>query len=114
MSNNDIYNFKKRLEQIETGIQALNISNKDRAAILQFRDQCFADGLSTARVVKYMQSIKVLYDLASYNILEASESEIIALLAQIERSTWSNWTKYDYKIALRKYLTYCNLQDPAE
>lgn len=109
----DIHGFSRRLELIEEGILAARISRKERRTILQFRDQCFADGLGLPRVAKYMQSIKRLYDLAPQGFLRARQKGIIALMARIERSSWAAWTKHDYKLALRKYLTYCGKKDLA-
>jgi len=109
----DIHNFKRRLELIELGISAMKISRKDRTTILEFRDQMFADGLGLPRVVKYLASIKAVYNLTPWSVQRASHKQIVGLLARIERSEWSAWTKHDYKLALRKYLTYCGKEDLA-
>lgn len=110
----DIHNFERRLELVELTIRSGTIPGKDQRAIWEFRDQCFADGLSLARVCKYMQCIKRLYDLSSCAILDASLRDIVALLAKIERSDWQPWTKHDYKLALRKYLVFSGRQDIAD
>jgi integrase len=103
----DIHNFKRRLELVELAIRSGSIPGKDQRNIWEFRDQCFADGLSLVRVAKYMQCIKRLYALSSCIIQDASLKDIVALLAKIERSDWQPWTKHDYKLALRKYLAFC-------
>jgi integrase len=74
----------------------------------------FADGLGKPRIVKYLQSVKRLYDLAPWSVKRADRRQIIGLLANIERSDWQAWTKHDYKLALRKYLNYCRRQDLAQ
>lgn len=111
MSKIDIHNFKRRLELIELGISDMEISRRDRKTILEFRDQMFADGLGLPRIVKYLASIKALYVLTPWSVQRASQKQIIALLARIERSPWSAWTKHDYKLALRKYLAYCGKEE---
>jgi integrase len=110
----DIHNFKRRLELVELAIRSGTIPGKDQRNIWEFRDQCFADGLSLVRVSKYMQCIKRLYALSSCAIQDASLKDIVALLAKIERSDWQPWTKHDYKLALRKYLVFSGRQDIAD
>jgi len=104
----DIHNFPRRLELVELAIRSGGIPEKDQDTIWDFRDQMFADGLSLARVCKYLQSLKRLYDLSTCAIVEASPRETVSLLARIERMDWQPWTKHDYKLALRKYLAFCS------
>ena len=110
----DIHNFKRRLELVEQRIGSGKIPRKDQRNIWEFRDQCFADGLSLVRVSKYLQCIKRLYDLSSCAILDASLRDTVALLAKIERSDWQPWTKHDYRLALRKYLVFSGRRDIAD
>jgi integrase len=110
----DIHNFPRRLELVELAITSGAIPGKDQRNIWEFRDQCFADGLSLVRVAKYMQCIKRLYALSSCPIMDASLKDTVALLAKIERSGWQPWTKHDYKLALKKYLAFSGRQDIAD
>ena len=114
MTKIDIHNFKRRLELVELGIARLPIARKDRKVILEYRDQMFADGLGLTRVVKYLVSIKRMYDLAPAGLWRARKSALISLLARIERSEWKAWTKHDHKLAIRKYLSYCGKLDLAQ
>jgi len=109
----DIHEFSRRLDLIQDAIRLKKLPRKEQNTLWQFRDQMFADGLGIARITKYMQSIKRLYDLTPQGFQRASQRQIIALLARIERSPWSSWTKHDYKLALRKYLTYIGKEDLA-
>jgi integrase len=70
--------------------------------------------LSIARTVKYLQEVKLLYDRGLARILGARKVRITALLAQIERSELSAWTKHDYKLALRKYLAFLGKDELAK
>ncbi len=106
MPKRDIHLFSRRLDLIESGLAKMKLPDKELSTILQFRDQCLADGLSLARTVKYLASIRAVYVRASYHILGARPSQIVALLAVLERSELAAWTKHDYKLALRKYLIF--------
>lgn len=109
----DIHDFGRRLDLIEAALARKKLPRGDRRLVRQFRDQCFADGLGTARVTKYMQTLKRMYDLAPAGQWRARKSALISLLARIERSNWQAWTKHDYKLALRKYLAFAGRQDLA-
>lgn len=110
----DVHNFPRRLERIEAAIESMDLPVPEVEHILDFRDQCLASGLSIARTVKYMQEVKLLYDRGLYRILGARHPRITALLATIERSGLSAWTKHDYKLALRKYLAFLGKDDLAD
>jgi integrase/recombinase XerD len=110
----DVHNFPRRLECIEEAIENYNLTKRERTRILDFRDQCLASGLSIARTVKYLQEVKLLYDRGLYRILRVRKSGVNPLLAEIERSDLSAWTKHDYKLALRKYLVFLGKQDLAD
>lgn len=105
----DIYGMKKRLELIEAGIIRARITEKDR--LFQYRDQCFADGLGLHRIVKYLQLLKKLCQGSQTPISEISPMELTRILAGIERTDLSAWTKHDQKLALRKYLAFCKRED---
>lgn len=103
----DIHNFKRRLERVELSLGKMDLPGNDHQLIQEYRDRCFADGLGIARVVKYLQALKGLYDRSLVSIPGAIPSDIIRILANIEREDLSGWTKHDYRLALRKYLVFC-------
>lgn len=110
----DIHNFKRRLELVEEGIRTADIQKKDQRYLKDWRDQMFADGLGLARVVKYLQALKRLYELAPVALSKASSRDIRALMARIELSDYTDWTKHDYKLSLKVYLRFIGQQDLAE
>lgn len=107
MSKIDIHNFKRRLERVDLSLGKMDLPGNDLQLIQEYRDRCFADGLGIARVTKYMQALKGLYDRSLVSIPGAIPSDIIRILANIEREELSGWTKHDYRLALRKYLAFC-------
>lgn len=109
----DIHSFTRRLELIEKSLRKTKATRKDLKTLLQFRDRLLADGLGLARVVKYLQALKIVYIRAPYYILGASHNQMISILASIEREDRAAWTKHDYKLSLRKYLDFAGRQDLA-
>lgn len=113
MSKIDIHNMKRRLSLVEAALQLANIPRKDKDLIYDFENQMFADGLGIARIAKYLASIKAIYKLSPLSVQRAGSKDITAILAKIERSEWTAWTKHDYKLALRKYLIYADHKELA-
>ncbi len=110
----DIHDFARRLSRTESLIRSADIAKKEKRYIRDFENQLFADGLGMPRVVKYLQSIRALEKLTPCPICEANARQITSLLARIERSSWSSWTKHDYKLALRMYLRFLGRKGLAE
>jgi integrase/recombinase XerD len=113
MAKIDIHNFKRRLSRVEAALQRANIPREDKDLIYEFENQMFADGLGIARIAKYLASIKAIYKLAPWSVQRTSQKEITAILAKVERSDWKDWTKHDYKLALRKYLAFADHKELA-
>lgn len=109
----DIHNFKRRLSCAEAALQLADIPRVDKDLIYNYENQMFADGLSIARVTKYMQALKGLYNRGMCSIPDARHVDIVSVLASIEREDLSAWTKHDYRLALRKYLEYVGKEELA-
>jgi site-specific recombinase XerD len=115
----DIYNLDRRLEcKIESIKESKLICEKNKEDILKFKDDCFSDGLTVARVVKL---VKISYYLAvglGKPLRDATKDDIKELVRKIEtdelakivketsgngKEKWAYWTKYDYKVILKKF-----------
>lgn len=113
MSKIDIHNIKRRVARASAALQLADIPRADKDLLYDFENQMFADGLGIARIAKYLTHLKGLYKLMSWSAQNVSSRDITALLARIERSDWMPWTKHDYKLALRKYLVFCDHKELA-
>ena len=109
----DIHNFKRRLELVELSLGKMDLPGNDLQLIHEYRDRCFADGLSYARVTKYLHELKGLYVRGMCSIPGARQADIISILAHIEREDLSGWAKHDFRLALRKYLAFCGRSELA-
>ncbi len=57
----DIHNFDRRLERAEYSVNACNpISPRNGKLISSFEEACTAQGLSKARITKYIQTTRKL------------------------------------------------------
>jgi len=105
----DVHGFKLRLERAERLVEARNpLSGKNSELIKRFEDSCFSDGLSEARVVKYLQSLRKIGEWLGKGFDEATKADLERLVNGLERSDYSAWTKHDYKVALKKFYRWLN------
>ena len=95
---------EKRLEKALRSVEsAHDIPREDREAIVRFCLDCLAEGLSRARVVKYAFTLKTLARMLGKGFRDAGKEDLKGLVARIELSRYSPWTKRDFKVALRKF-----------
>ncbi|MDG6243594.1 MAG: site-specific integrase [Methanolobus sp.] len=78
----------------------MNAANKE--VISRFADHCFTEGVSEHRVLKYISKLKSIALSIEVDFDKADEKVIRRYIANLERSDKSEWTKHDYKVALKK------------
>jgi integrase/recombinase XerD len=99
-----VYNYPRRLElALQKLAKDRKIRPADRAKILKFKDECVAQGLSTARVIRYVQMLSKLSAMLDKTFESATRDDIVRVVGKIERSSYSDWTKQSYKIALKRF-----------
>lgn len=71
--------------------------------IQKFLDHCKANGLGNRRIQKYAFHLKKIDELLNLPFEKAKKPELEALMAKIESSSYAEWTKHDFKIAIKKF-----------
>ena len=100
----NIYNYPHRLElALRQLAKDRKVRLADRAKILKFKDECVAQGLSTPRVIRYIQMLAKLSAMMGKPFQSATKDDIVRVVAKIEKSGYKDWTKQSYKIALKKF-----------
>jgi integrase/DNA-binding MarR family transcriptional regulator len=100
----DIYNFEKRLSNAENRIKNSLVPEGSKDLIFDFEKNCVIEGLSISRVEKYIITLRTLGEMLPKAFSEADKKDLTDLVFRIEKeSKWSNWTKHDYKVALKKF-----------
>ena len=105
----DIHNFNKRLEEEVKAI--LNSPNHffkiDKPDLFRFYKFLLAKGLNSGRIIKYFYHLKTLANLLQKPFKNATKGDLIELVSKVERNEkWSEWTKRDFKIVLKKYIQF--------
>jgi len=94
---------KRALNSARSKVAKLPVPEGNRKAILEFADRCFSEGLSTRRVLKYLYTLSRMAEWLEKDFSEVSRQDIEKLAGRIERSDYAEWTKHDYRVALKKF-----------
>jgi len=79
------------------------ITSKNSQLIEKFKTSCYAEGLGKLRVDKYFYTLKQLSLMLNKDFDKVAKKDIINLVSIIERREWSDWTKHDYKVTIKKF-----------
>jgi hypothetical protein len=84
----DAHDYKQRLENVLEKIKRdPTISEKNKQVIIKFQENCFVEGISTGRIMRYMYDLKNLSKWLGINFEEATKDDIKALIGKIEKKT---------------------------
>jgi hypothetical protein len=98
----DIHDFRGRLAAAEMMLHK-PLSERNRELILEFERKLMSEGLSTARVEKYVETLKRIAEMLGKDLDAATNGNIEDLVFRIERAAYSPWTKHDYKVVLKRF-----------
>lgn len=100
----DIYNYRRRLDWALKRVKKSEISERNKKAILDFKDFCTMEGMSLSRIERYMQ-ILVIWARILDKDFDASTKEDIMKAVRIiqENEHYSPWTKATFKIMLKRF-----------
>lgn len=100
----DIYSIEKKLQSAEQCIMTSDIPNEDKQLIIRFADHLLLErGLSVHRVVKYLYTLKKISEHMDRSFQEANKDDLVGFVKWLRVSNYSDWTKRDYKLALKKF-----------
>jgi integrase/recombinase XerD len=113
MGSNEIYDYEKRLGSIESNIQnSTEVSQVNKKLILKFRDECFANNIGIARIVRYLYCLRDMARWINASYPTAKIQDLKHLVAKIERmDKYSPRTKYEYRATLKKFYKWMKNKD---
>jgi integrase len=90
------------------------MENENKMLIQNFLKKCEAEGLSEARIKKYLYTLNKINKILKKDFRKVTEEDMVDLLAKIERGYYvrkktkekipfSTNTKHDYKVAIKKF-----------
>jgi integrase/recombinase XerD len=105
----DIYGSEGIMQQEEVRLEQATIPAEDKQLISDFVNyKTAADGIKYDRMIKYMRILRLiaLRYLNGKSFKELDNGDIERVVAAIERSKLQEWSKHDYKLILRMFLTW--------
>jgi len=107
-----IYKYKQILAREISNIEKDRVNGK---IILKYYRSRVAEGLSLARILKCVSTLKLISRRLKKPFTEARKEDIVDLIANIEERDISPWTKHDYKVILKKFYKWLrDSDDPPE
>ena len=103
--------FKKKFESAKNYIEKQNINPKNKKNILLFVDQLSAEGLTRVRQVKYLYTLGTISRLMDKDFSKATKQDIIKFCSNINNSDYSEWTKRDFKIIIKRFYKWIREQE---
>jgi site-specific recombinase XerD len=92
-----------RLEARKKAILQLPISEGNRRLIVDFADCCLSEGLGPLRILKYIGMLKTMATMEAFDFEKANRADIEQLAAKIESSPYTEWTKHDFRVAIKRF-----------
>ena len=98
----DLYNYERRVKDRTSLYQKSDDRNLQKIA--EFRHELGAEGLSPARINKYMETLtQVNKKLHKKDFVSVTKQDIKNFIAEINCSGYSVWTKRDYKVITKRF-----------
>jgi integrase/recombinase XerD len=104
----DIHNYSARLKALSDRIRSTStLDDREKISILKFQQQCTAEGIGEARILKYLHTLLSICKMKTKCFDNMNRDDVVRLVEGIEkRKDWSDWTKHDFKVTLKKFYRY--------
>lgn len=105
----DLYNYEKRLQRkLESIKNSKDISKHNKAKILEFQRSCLAQGLSKARMLRYLNDLPRIAIKLEKDFERVARPDIEVIVAEIESTNLSPATKLSYAVTFKKFYKWMN------
>ena len=95
----DIYNYDRKINAEIRNIENSSMTKRNKEIIFQFKDSCFMDGLSKARVCRILNIMKLIALRMKVDFDKAKKEDIMKFVQGIQTNdNYTAWTKELHKI----------------
>lgn len=107
----DIHHYSQKLDYYRKKIKDSSLSEEELAKVNEFVNHKLSEGTSKGRVMRYLQSLKILLPHIDFNLTNPSEENIKELLAKINSNSvkdkeLSVWTLCEYRKFLKNFYSF--------
>jgi integrase/recombinase XerD len=104
MSKYDPHNYKRREELALISLKKSDIPKKNKQFVIDFRKDCIANGLTSARISKYLYRLKKVSELLNHKQFDkVTKEDIKEAVVKIEQSDYAELTKVDTKVIIKRF-----------
>lgn len=108
MRDFDVHGTNRKMELFLRKIEDSQISNQNKQIILKFYEYISTIGLGKKRILKYLYSLHNIAHLMEVPLEDATTEDIMKLVRKIEQGDYSEWTKHDYKVVIKRFYKWIN------
>lgn len=99
----DIHNYKKRAERTLASLDRFDISRENKKLIEDFYRHNVIDGLTFGKIYRYTEDLRKIAAMLKKNFVECTREDIEKLILEFEKTGYTVWTKYGYRVVVRKF-----------
>lgn len=101
----EIHDFERRLHNAEVLLEKCGISDVNKELIRRFVEFKTAANVKKPRLVKYIGTLRIIAEryLEDRDFTDLGRDDLVTIVAKIERSGLSAWSKHDYKKVLKTF-----------
>ena len=107
----DVHSYSKRYEIAIRLLRESGISQKNKELIEKFCNDCFAQGITAGRVQKYAYILRKVAEWLGKDFDKATEDDLKKVVAMINTTPFTDWTKYDYKRSIKKFFRWLGREE---
>jgi len=94
---------RRSLNGLESVRKSSEISSENKGLILRFYENCIVEGLSASRIMKYFGTLSIPSQWIDKGFSKATKSDIKQVVGRTEQSSYSDWSKHDFKVILKRF-----------
>lgn len=99
---------RKRLMQTSARLERSNLSENNKSLIKRFARDCIAEGVGPARVARYLIELRQIVAWMGKELNLVDKEDVKKLLAELEMTNYSEWSKHGFKVALKRFYKWMN------
>lgn len=100
----DIHNYDKQFKTTQRKVKGANISDSNKEALLKFGEDLFLKGVTKARIIKEVSTLRIVAEKIKKDFKEMSEKDLKKFIFKIHNDKdYSIHTKYDYNKIIKRF-----------
>jgi hypothetical protein len=114
----EVYHYSRSLDRELSKLKTGVLGEENSRIILEFYSQLVAEGVSAARRLKYLITLRAISTLIGKPFSEVTKEDVVRFVGTIEQRSYSEWTKRDFRVCMQETIpklmlnSYRNYIDP--